>query len=191
MTVTSANPTCITRCIQATGGGTLRYGMLNHDDLLLIWLKETLELHRPGATVIPVIISSDKTQLTLFREKQAYPIYLTIGNIPKDIHRKPSHLAQILIGYIPTTKLPWLTNKEARRRALANIFHTCMCDVLQSIIEPGKTGVAMMSGDGVWCRCHPIFTNFVGDYPEQALVTCTYYGRCPKCMVSPDRLGES
>ena len=36
-----------------------------------------------GATVAPVIISSDKTQLTEFSgNKQAYPVYLTIGNIP-------------------------------------------------------------------------------------------------------------
>ena len=161
-----------------------------HNDLLLIWLKETLELRRPGATIIPVIISSDKTQLTLFREKQAYPIYLTIGNIPKHIRRKPSRMAHILIGYIPTTKLPWLTNKAARRRALANLFHACMRDVLQPITELGENGVAMMGGDGVWRRCHPIFANFVGDYPEQALVTCTYFGRCPKCVVTPDQLGE-
>jgi hypothetical protein len=39
-----------------------------------------------------------------------------------------------------------------------------------------------MSGDGTWRRCHPIFAIFVGDYPEQCLVTCTYNGRCPKCQ---------
>jgi len=54
----------------------------------------------------------------------------------------------------------------------------------------GETGVEMMSGDGVWRRCHPILAIFVGDYPEQALVTCTYNGRCSKCTVSPGQLGE-
>ena len=48
----------------------------------------------------------------------------------------------------------------------------------------------MMGGDGVWWRCHPIFANFVGDYPEQALVTCTYFRQCPKCVITPDQLGE-
>jgi len=115
---------------------------------------------------------------------------MTIGNILKDIRRKPSRMAQILLGYIPTTKLTWLTSKAARRRALTNLFHACMRDVLQSISKPGENGVAMMSGDGVWRRCHPIFANFVGDYPKQALVTCTYNGRCFKCGVTPDQLGE-
>ena len=120
----------------------------------------------------------------------AYPIYMTIGNIPKSIHRKPLQLAQILIGYIPTTKLLGLTNKSGRRRAVANLFHACMCDVLQPIVVPGESGVAMKSGDGVWRRCHPIFANFIGDYPEQALVTCTFSGQCPKCNISPGDLGE-
>src|SRR5260221_12160260 len=115
--------------------------------------QTTLEAHRPGATVIPVIVSSDKTQLTLFCDKMAYPIYLTIGNIPKDIRRKPSRHAQILIGYIPTTKLAGMENKSGRRCALANLFHACMQNVLGPIGSVGDTGLAIMSGDGVW-RCN-------------------------------------
>ena len=121
----------------------------------------------------------------------AYPIYLTIGNIPKDIRRKPSRHAHILIGYIPTTKLAGIESKAARRCALANLFHSCMWNVLGPISSVSKSGIPMMSGDGIWRRCHPIFAIFVGDYPEQALVTCTFNGRCPKCLVSPDELGES
>jgi hypothetical protein len=150
----------------------------------------SLENRRPGATIIPLIVSTDKTQLTLFRGKMAYPIYLTIGNIPKHIRRKVSRQSHILIGYIPTTKLTSISNKAARRRALANLFHTCMHTALGPISQYGEIGIDMMSGDGVWRRCHPIFANFVGDYPEQALVTCTYNGRCAKCTVAPDQLGE-
>ncbi|KAH9953931.1 hypothetical protein BC827DRAFT_1273072 [Russula dissimulans] len=55
------------------------------------WSVQTsLELQWPGATIIPLVVSSDKTQLTLFWNKMAYPVYLTIGNVPKDICRKPS-----------------------------------------------------------------------------------------------------
>ncbi|KAI9433897.1 hypothetical protein H4582DRAFT_2112690 [Lactarius indigo] len=154
-------------------------------------VQTTLESHRPGATVIPVIVSSDKTQLTLFRGKSAYPVYVTIGNIPKEIRRKPTRRAQILVAYIPTTRLVGIANKAARRRAVANLFHSCMQVVLGPIASYGETGVAMMSGDGIWRRCHPIFALFVGDYPEQALVTCTYYGRCPKCLAPPNELGSN
>ena len=47
-----------------------------------------------------------------------------------------------------------------------------------------------MSGDGGWHWCHPIFAVFVGDYPEQTLVMCTYNSQCPKCIVPADELGE-
>ncbi|KAH8976730.1 hypothetical protein EDB92DRAFT_1810600 [Lactarius akahatsu] len=155
------------------------------------WAVQTsLEAHRPGATVVPVIISSDKTQLTLFRGKTAYPVYLTIGNIPKDTRRKPSRRAQILVGYLPTTRLEMINNKAARRRALGNVFHLCMRNILAPIASYGETGIPMMSGDGVWRRCHPIFAVFIGDYPEQGLVTCTYFGQCPKCTVHRNNLGD-
>jgi hypothetical protein len=115
---------------------------------------------------------------------------MTIGNIPKDTRRKPSRRAQILIGYIPTTSFQGVTNKAARLRAQANLFHACMEKVLAPIRPYGETGIAMMTADGIWRRCHPIFAVFVGDHPEQALVTCTYQGRCPKCKVLRDQLGE-
>ena len=147
-----------------------------------------LESRKPGATVIPVILSSDKTQLTLFHSKSAYPVYLSIGNIPKDLRRKPTQRAMMLLGYIPTTKLEHINNKTARRRALANLFHACMCRILAPIESYGKTGIPMVTGDGIWYQCHPILATFIGDYPEQSLVTCTYNLRCPKCMVPRDEL---
>ena len=140
--------------------------------------------------MIPVIVSSDKTLLTQFRNKAAYPVYLTIGNIPKSTRRKPSRHAYLLVGYIPTTKLEGVTNQAARRHALANLYHSCMRNLMAPIIPYGETGVPMMSGDGVWRHCHPIFALFVADYPEQALVTCTYNGRCPKCIAPLDKLGK-
>ena len=48
----------------------------------------------------------------------------------------------------------------------------------------------MMGADKIWRRCHPILAVFIGDYPEQALMTCTYNGHCSKCEVTNDQLGE-
>ncbi|KAH7903050.1 hypothetical protein BJ138DRAFT_977429, partial [Hygrophoropsis aurantiaca] len=134
-----------------------------------------------GATIIPIIISSDKTQITLFRNKTAYPVYLTIGNLPKSIRRKPSRHGQILLAYLPTTRLSHITNKASRRRTLANLFHACMSQIVQPLQTAGIEGIMMTSGDGVKRRCHPILASFVGDYPEQCLVTGAYTGDCPIC----------
>ena|ERR1700722_14114001 len=95
---------------------------------------------------------------------------MTIGNIPKDIHRKPCRHAHILLGYLPTMKLEHITNKASRRRTLANIFHACMSRIVEPL-ETGTNGLLMASGDGVVRRTHTILAVYVGDYPEQLLVT--------------------
>jgi len=120
----------------------------------------------------------------------AYPVYMTIGNIPKEICQKPSRHAQMLIGYIPTSKLEGIRNKAAHCCVLTNLFHFCLQILLAPIILHGKTGVLMISRDGIWRWCHPILANFIGDYLEQVLVACTYYGECPKCEVKHDQLGN-
>ncbi|KAF8266736.1 hypothetical protein EI94DRAFT_1802602 [Lactarius quietus] len=132
-------------------------------------VQTTLESHRPGATVVPIIISSDKTQLTLFCHKSAYPVYLTIGNVLKAIHSKPTCHTQLLLAYIPTTKLEGIANKTSRHHTLCNLYHSCMQVILDLIATVGKNGITMMSGDGIWRRCHPILASFVGDYLEQVL----------------------
>jgi hypothetical protein len=96
----------------------------------------------------------------------------------------------MLIGYIPTSRLGGIGNKAARRRALGNVFHFCMRNILTPITSYGETGITMMSGDGIWCRCHPILAAFIGDYPKQVLVSCMYSRCCPKCNVHPDSLGD-
>ncbi|KAN0103831.1 hypothetical protein V8E52_011591, partial [Russula decolorans] len=153
-------------------------------------VQASLESQQPGATIIPLILSSDKTLLTMFRDKVAYPVYLTIGNFRKDVRRKPLRRAQMLVAYIPITKFEGIRTKTGRRRALSNLFHTCMQHLLAPIGPVGETGIDMMSGDGIWRRCHPIFAIFVGDYPEQVLVSCTFSGYCPKCTIPHDQLGE-
>lgn len=152
--------------------------------------QEEVEREKPGATIIPIIISTDKTQLTLFRNKTAYPVYMTIGNIPKEIRRKPSSRAYILLGYLPTIKLESVTNKAARRRMIANLYHVCMKKILEPLESAGISGLSMFTGDGTAHRAHPIFACFVGDYPEQILVTLGYTGKCACCKISHKSLGD-
>ncbi|KAF8256630.1 hypothetical protein EI94DRAFT_1764485 [Lactarius quietus] len=60
---------------------------------------------------------------------------------------------------------------------MANLYHSCMQIILGPITAYSETGIEMMSGDGIWRQCHPVFASFVGDYPEQILViypSCDY-----------------
>ncbi|KAJ7751481.1 hypothetical protein DFH07DRAFT_868885 [Mycena maculata] len=144
----------------------------------------------PGATIIPIIISSDNPQLTVFGNKTAYPVYMTLGNIPKEIRRKLSRCGYVLLGYLPTSKMKNIKNKAARCRVLGNIFHACIVHILAPLKPAGVTGIPVTSGDGVIRHGHPIYATFVRDYPEQCLVTAIKTGECPTCEVPRDKLGE-
>ncbi|KAF9778022.1 hypothetical protein BJ322DRAFT_1102226 [Thelephora terrestris] len=156
------------------------------------WWTHQKELKRkfPGITIIPVILSSDKTRVVLFGTKAAYPVYMTIGNIPKDIRRKPSRRTHVLIGYLPTTQLPHVSSTASRRRMVANLFHHCFSRILEPLKNVGETGVEMTSGDGITRRTLPLFACFVGDYPEQVLVSGCKTGECPKCDINRKKLGD-
>lgn len=161
----------------------------HYRDHYLTLTQKQLEHDCPGATIVPIILSSDKTQLTSFRNKSAYPVYLTIGNLPKEIRRKPSRRGQILLAYLPTSRLEHITNKAARRRTLANLFHACLSVLTKPLKEAGENGIPMTSGDGITRRCHPILVIYACDYPEQVLVTGTYTGDCPICKCPHGDLG--
>lgn len=149
-----------------------------------------LEARKPGASVIPVIVATDQTQLTVFGNKTAHPLYMSIGNIPKDIRSKPSRRGQVLLTYLPTSKLSSITNKAARRRMVTNLFHACLQQVLAPLIDVGIEGMPMSDGIGTKRRVHPILAVYIGDYPEQVLVTGTKTRHCPKCDVLPTELGD-
>lgn len=156
----------------------------------LMYAQKRIELVKPGATIVPLIISSDKTQLTVFRNRSAYPVYLTIGNLPKELRRKVSLQPQVLLGYLPVTSLKSVTNDDERRRLLNNLFHDCMRDILEPCRKVARDGILLTSGDGVRRRCHPILAAFVGDYPEQVLVAGVKSGLCPKGKIPPSDLGS-
>ena len=117
-------------------------------------------------------------------------MYLTIGNIPKEIRRKPSTRAYVLLGYLPTTKLEHVTNKAQRRRLLGNLYHACMGKILKPLENAGREGIFMTSGDGKTRRNHLILASFIGNYPEQVLTTGVFTGECPTCPVNRNVLGE-
>ncbi|KAI6010449.1 hypothetical protein EDC04DRAFT_2871203 [Pisolithus marmoratus] len=143
-----------------------------------------------GAVVAPVILSSDKTSLSIFSgDKKAWPVYLTIGNISKDTRCQVSVHATILIGYLPVLRLKCFQKKTC---SLAGhwLFHHAMSLVLQPLIDAGCHGREMVCTDGYLCWVHPILAAYIADFPKQCLVACNKENHCPCCLVKSDKCGD-
>lgn len=115
---------------------------------------------------------------------------MKIGNIPKEIRRKPSMRAYVLLGYLPTSRLEHISCLAVRRHCLINIYHACMKKIITPLIIPGQVGIPMSDGNGVMRRCHPLYSCFIGDYPEQCLVVGAYRGKCPGCPAENAEMGD-
>ncbi|KAJ6611660.1 hypothetical protein B0H10DRAFT_2437370 [Mycena sp. CBHHK59/15] len=154
------------------------------------WWWNIQELLPEGSTLAPIIISSDKTQLTRFSgDKQAWPVYLTIGNIDKETRRTPSARATVLLGYIPVSKLE-IFSKGKRSGVNHQLFHDCMKVILEPLKVAGKDGVQMDCADGFVRKMFLILSAYIADYPEQCLVACCRENSCPRCLVTPKCRGE-
>ncbi|GLB45390.1 putative zn-finger domain-containing protein [Lyophyllum shimeji] len=120
------------------------------------WWWRLQQILPAGATIAPVILSSDKTRLSQFRgDKSAWPVYLTIGNIVKEVRREASSHATILIGYLPVGKFDCFSEK-AKQAERYRTFHHCMSILTKSLVEAAKSGVTMACADGFIRSIWPI-----------------------------------
>src|SRR5437588_185159 len=55
-----------------------------------------------GATIVPIIGMSDQTHLSNFSgDKKAWPVYITLGNLPATRRNAPGSMAVLLLALLP------------------------------------------------------------------------------------------
>ncbi|GJJ10135.1 hypothetical protein Clacol_004361 [Clathrus columnatus] len=117
-----------------------------------------------GATIAPVIITSDATRLSQFGgDKTTWLVYLSLGNVDKNICRQPSQYAMLLLGYIPISKFECFTEDQCTT-AKRTLFHHCMKKLLEPLVQAGKDGIEMTCADGNIRKVYPILAAYIADH---------------------------
>ncbi|KAG8708775.1 hypothetical protein FRC09_001037 [Ceratobasidium sp. 395] len=144
-----------------------------------------------NATIAPILLATDKLQLSLFSgDKKAWPVYITIMNIDKEIWKSTNERAMLLIGYIPVPDLLFISNLEERRQKKWDVYHAALTKILAPLKQASAIGIEMVCADGGVRRVYPIVAGHMADFEEQCLAPCTRQSRCPICDVPAETRGD-
>ncbi|CAI5479657.1 unnamed protein product [Closterium sp. Yama58-4] len=148
--------------------------------------KAAEEQFGPGAVVVPLIISSDATNLSGNERTKVWAVYVSLANIP--LRRRWLDCAKILLALLP---FPPTRMTPAEKTAL---FQAAMKVVLADLIVASHTGMAATDPTGVPRFVVPLLFEYVADYPETCKVSCTQQlgsaMPCSLCYVSRAHLGD-
>jgi hypothetical protein len=128
-----------------------------------------------------LIVASDKTTpLKVLNRQQVYPVYLTLGNISKDIWCKPSYCATVLLVYLPVERFK-AESPVDQTRLKWEMLH----DLMKIILEPLKAAlqdrVEMWCADSHLLHIYPMLAAFEGDWPEQCDACSMLGSGCLMC----------
>ncbi|KAG9091537.1 hypothetical protein FS749_016465, partial [Ceratobasidium sp. UAMH 11750] len=154
------------------------------------WWRMQMRIPDKSATVVPLIIASDRTRLSMMSGgQQAYPVYITLGNIDKSIRRKSTSHAMVLLAYLPVDEFEDAADADEKARLKNDLTHRAM-EIVTEPLRTASNGVEMQCPDGRFRRGYPIVAAMVGDWPEQCMMACVSQSGCPKCIQKEARRGD-
>src|SRR5438876_6235446 len=145
--------------------------------------------------IIYIILTSDQTHLTNFSgDKKAWPVYMTIGNLPASVRNSPSRLSTVLLALLPVPPKTgdvshWSTKQNANIKS--DCLHEVLCTILQPLKEVTANSIKMECIDFQKRICYPILAAWPADHMECIELFGIKSNSCPVCNITPDQLGYS
>ncbi|KAG8940175.1 hypothetical protein FRC04_005600 [Tulasnella sp. 424] len=139
-----------------------------------------------GTTIIPIILASDKTTLTSHTGgRMAHPLYLTLGNIRKDVRASIHRQAYLLLAYIPILskikqKLRTKTMKKTMPGILSKwLYHQCLTKIFSPLKD--QKLYRTVDADGFERETWRILMSWIADMEEVWMIVGLGHFVCPFC----------
>ncbi|QRV89359.1 Zn-finger protein [Ceratobasidium sp. AG-Ba] len=147
------------------------------------WWRMQFRIQNKSGTVVPLIVASDETRLTKNPNgPKAHPVYLSIGNISKEVRNKPTKHAMLLLGYLPVDPYNDVPHDFTRQRYCGELLHKSLAKIFKPLETASSDGIFARCADGYVRHLYPILASYIADWPEQNTLACTTESGCPKCL---------
>ncbi|KAH7906142.1 hypothetical protein BJ138DRAFT_1016684 [Hygrophoropsis aurantiaca] len=124
----------------------------------------------PGASLLGVVLSSDKTNISIMTgNRMAHPLLISLANIDSNIRSKTSLNAYALLALLPVAKF---IHPKSRVCSMSQdrLFHQCLDLVLKPLKVAAMVGIMMSDPAGQLRYCFTPLAAYIADTPEEALL---------------------
>jgi len=126
-------------------------------------------------------------------DKKAWPVYITLGNLPSGRRNSPTSMAVLLLALLP---IPPKLSKSCKadqhgRHMNADTLRDVFELIFAPLQDPVHNGVPIDCADGKVQRCFPILATWIADHMENIALYGINSNVCPRCEVPEVELGTN
>ncbi len=142
-----------------------------------------------GETLGLVMLGSDKTHLNNnYGDKHVHAVYMSCGNIDKEIRMKLSSRAWVMVAQIPVVKF---IEKNHQGILTQRLLHVCLEFVTAALKRCSETPKYMADARGLLRLLRTILLSHIADFPKMQAIACVSGDTSPISIARHKQLGLS
>ena len=144
----------------------------------------------PGATIIPIILASDKTLVThQTGGLEMHPVFMMIGNIQSNVRMQATSYSWHCVAFIPFPKFK--VHPDFQTILFACLFHHCMDEVVAPLKHVTLHGAALTDAVDSIHHCYTPLVSYITDLPEQQLIAGVAMSTSPVTIAEKSKFGDA
>ncbi|KAI6018858.1 hypothetical protein EDC04DRAFT_2576217, partial [Pisolithus marmoratus] len=124
-----------------------------------------------SATLLGIVLSSDKTHITQVGNCQAHPLLISLANISADVHRKGSTKSYLLLALLPVPQFVH-PNKHLCGVLASRLLHQVISIIVGPLKKAAEVGCMMSDPIRNLKHCFTPLVAYIANTPEQHVITC-------------------